>query len=97
MSAADEHRQVAGTFSERVVGAADWDAPAPVDGWLARDVVRHLVTWFPGFLASSSDVRLPAGPSVDDDPVGAWQSHAAAVQAVLDDPASAGKPAGAPN
>jgi uncharacterized protein (TIGR03086 family) len=36
-------------------------------------------------------VQLPAGPSVDDDPVGAWQSQADAVQAVLEDPAIASK------
>ena len=39
--------------------------PAPPEGWVARDVVRHLVEWFPGFLQSGAGVRLPAGPSVD--------------------------------
>jgi hypothetical protein len=34
-------------------------------------------------------VELPCGPSVDDDPVGAWQAHCDAVQALLDDPATA--------
>ena len=86
---AERHRLVAGTFSDRVRSTGDWSAPAPVDGWTARDVVRHLVEWFPGFLAMGSDVRLPSGPSVDDDPVGAWQVHADGVQAVLDDPANA--------
>ena len=41
---------------------------------------RHLVEWFPGFLAPGG-VRLPAGPSVDDDPVAAWQAPGDAVQA----------------
>lgn len=91
MSGADEHREIAGGFTDRVVGVADWDAPAPVEGWVARDVVRHLVTWFPEFLSSGSDVQLPAGPSVDEDPVGAWQSQCDAVQAVLDGPATAAK------
>jgi len=91
VSAADEHREIAGAFTDRVVGVADWDAPAPVEGWVARDVVRHLVTWFPEFLSSGSDVQLPAGPSVDQDPVQAWQSQCDAVQAVLDDPATAAK------
>ncbi|TWG95858.1 uncharacterized protein (TIGR03086 family) [Nocardioides sp. J9] len=86
---AAEHRAVAGTFGDRVRGVADWDAPAPVDGWRARDVVRHLVEWFPAFLADGSDLRLPAVAPVDDDPVAAWEQHAAAVQAVLDDPANA--------
>jgi uncharacterized protein (TIGR03086 family) len=91
VSPADEHREIAGAFTARVAGTGDWDAPAPVDGWVARDVVRHLVTWFPAFLESGTGITLPAGPSVDDDPVGAWQVHADAVQAVLDDPATASK------
>lgn len=87
---ADEHRAIAGAFTERVRGVADggWDAPSPVADWRARDVVRHLVEWFPAFLADGSDVELAPGPSVDDDPVAAWTHHADAVQAVLDDPAS---------
>jgi len=86
---AERHRRVAGAFSDRVRGTTDWSAPSPVDGWTARDVVRHLVEWFPGFLAMGSDVRLPTGPPVDDDPVAAWRVHADGVQALLDDPASA--------
>ncbi len=91
MSAASEFRQVAGRFGDAVHGvpADRWDAPAPVEGWVARDVVRHLVEWFPGFLAGGSDVTLPATGSVDDDPVGTWDAFAASVQAVLDDPATA--------
>ena len=86
---AERHRRIADAFSDRVRGTTDWSAPAPVDGWTARDVVGHLVEWFPGFLAMGSDVRLPTGPPVDEDPVAAWQVHADGVQAVLDDPASA--------
>ena len=91
MSAADEHREVATAFTDRVRGATDWDAPAPVEGWTARDVVRHLVTWFPGFLEGGAGVVLDRGPSVDDDPVAAWTVHSDAVQALLDDPTTATK------
>ena len=87
--ASAEHREIAGGFTARVEGTRDWDAPAPVDGWVARDVVRHLVEWFPAFLESGTGITLPAGPSVDEDPVKAWQVHVDAVQAVLDDPANA--------
>ncbi|MDO9456665.1 TIGR03086 family metal-binding protein [Nocardioides sp.] len=85
------HREVAGGFTRLVDGAAadSWDAAAPVEGWAARDVVRHLVEWFPAFLQSGAGVSLPAGPSVDDDPVAAWKVHADGVQALLDDPATA--------
>lgn len=91
--AAAEHRVVAGAFTDRVRGvpAGAWDNPAPVDGWVARDVVRHLVEWFPAFLEGGTGIGLPAGPSVDEDPAAAWTVHSDAVQALLDDPATAGK------
>src|SRR5689334_7958199 len=88
---AERHRQIAGTFTERVRGTRSWDTPAPVAGWTARDVVRHLTEWLPGFLASGAGIDLPKGPSVDEDPVAAWQVHCDAVQAVLDDPETAGR------
>ncbi|WP_293771646.1 TIGR03086 family metal-binding protein [Sporichthya sp.] len=88
---AARHRLYAGAFSDRVRGTSDWDAPAPVAGWTARDIVRHLVEWFPGFLAGGAGVQLPAGPSVDEDPVAAWTTQFDAVQAILDDPATAAK------
>jgi uncharacterized protein (TIGR03086 family) len=87
---AAHHRTVAAVFTERVRGTTDWDVPAPVPDWTARDVVGHLTSWFPGFL-SASGVELPAGPSVDDDPVAAWEHQVAAVQALLDDPDRAGR------
>jgi len=87
---AERHREIGQVFTDRVHGTRSWDAPAPVSGWVARDVVRHLVEWLPAFLAGGSTVRLPAVPSVDDDPVGAWQAHVDAVQELLDDPATAG-------
>jgi uncharacterized protein (TIGR03086 family) len=86
---AERHRQVAGLFTERVRGTRSWDAPSPVAGWAARDVVRHLTDWFPGFLASGAGIELPRGPSVDENPVAAWQVHCDGVQAVLDDPETA--------
>lgn len=89
-TAADDHRHIAASFTDRVnnVLTTGWDAPAPVQGWVARDVVRHLVTWLPPFLHSGAGITLPPGPSVDDDPAAAWAAHTKAVQAVLDDPAN---------
>jgi uncharacterized protein (TIGR03086 family) len=80
---ADRHREVAGAFGDRVAATRDWEAPAPVAGWTARDVVGHLVEWFPGFLAGGG-VTLPPGPAVADDPVAAWQHHARAVQDLIE-------------
>ena len=87
---AERHREIGRVFTARVRGTRSWDVPAPVPGWDARDVVRHLVEWLPALLSGGSAVRLPALPSVDDDPAGAWQAHVDAVQALLDDPATAG-------
>jgi uncharacterized protein (TIGR03086 family) len=93
VSYADEHRTIAAGFTQRVNGAARdaWDNPAPVEGWVARDVVRHLVEWFPSFLEAGAGIELPKGPSVDDDPVQAWAVQSDAVQALLDDPTTADK------
>lgn len=88
---AARHRAVSGAFLDLVRGTRDWEAPAPVAGWTARDVVGHLVDWFPGFLAAGAGVTLPDGATVDDDPVAAWQARHDAVQALLDDPATAGR------
>ena len=86
---AERHREIGQGFTDRVRGTRSWDVPSPVAAWTARDVVRHLTEWFPAFLAAGSGIQLPAGPSVDDDPVGAWQAQCDAVQALLDDPATA--------
>jgi uncharacterized protein (TIGR03086 family) len=85
-SPAERHRRIASRFSELVGGVDDWNVPAPVEGWTARDVVGHLIEWFPGFLRAGSGIELPTGPTVANDPMGAWTVHAAGVQKVLDDP-----------
>ena len=85
---AERYRRVAGRFTERVNEVPDraWDNPAPCEGWVARDVVRHLVEWIPAFLTSAGGPALPTGPSVDDDPAGAWAALDRGIQSLLDDP-----------
>lgn len=95
------HREVAATFTERVEGAerlGAWDAPTPVAGWTARDVVGHLVEWFPGFLTGGAGLSWDVGPApaVADDPVGAWRAQAVAVQNLLDAPESADRVVNSP-
>jgi len=85
LDASSRHREVASDFAEAIADVRDWEVPTPVDGWVVRDVVAHLVDWFTGFLAAGG-VALPAGPAVADDPAGAWSQHAASVQALLDGP-----------
>ena len=88
---AERHREIAAGFTTRVRAVTDWDAPSPVAEWKTRDVVRHLVEWFPSFLEHGAGIRLSHGPTADQDPVAAWTVHVDAVQALLDDPASADK------
>lgn len=82
----ERYRKVAARFTETVeaVPADAWEKPAPCEGWVARDVVRHLVEWMPGFFGDA--LEIPAGPSVDDDPVGAWKALDDGLQGALDDP-----------
>jgi uncharacterized protein (TIGR03086 family) len=87
--------KVAAGFTERVESVPEgaWDDPAPCEGWVARDVVRHLVEWLPGpgFLLGSFGVETGPIPSVDEDPAGAWAVVRDAIQRALDDPEIAGR------
>jgi uncharacterized protein (TIGR03086 family) len=83
---AAEYREVAGVFTARVDGvpADGWDAPTPVQGWVARDVVSHLIEWLPGVLG----FPVAEVPPVADDPVLAWHTHSDGVRRLLEDPQS---------
>jgi uncharacterized protein (TIGR03086 family) len=84
----DHYRRVAARFGQRVreVPEAAWDNPAPCEGWVTRDVVRHLVEWMPAFLTDAGGPQLRIGPSPDSDPVGAWTTLDSELQSLLDDP-----------
>lgn len=83
---ADRYQKVAAAFTARVesVPSDRWESPAPCAGWVARDVVRHLVEWVPGFFSSRGGPELPTGDA-DADPVGAWRALDAAVQSSFGD------------
>ncbi|MGH9111271.1 MAG: TIGR03086 family metal-binding protein [Acidimicrobiales bacterium] len=85
---AERFRNVAAGFTDRADAVPDsaWDNPTPCEGWVARDVVRHLAEWMPGFFLGSAGLAVPTGPSVDDDVTGAWRALRDALQAALDDP-----------
>ena len=89
-STAERFRRVAGRFTDRAreVAPEAWDNPAPCEGWVARDVVRHMVEWMPSLLAGAG-VELAPLPPVDDDPAVAWTALADQLQALLDDPVAA--------
>lgn len=89
-TAIERFRRVAGGFSEVVnaMPADAWERPAPCEGWVARDVVGHLVGWVPSILrGSGNEITITA--SVADDPAGAWSQLAAGLSALLADPAIA--------
>ncbi|MGE0881424.1 MAG: TIGR03086 family metal-binding protein [Acidimicrobiia bacterium] len=75
-----DHDAIADRFGAVVDGVTDWDAPTPVAEWRACDVVGHLTTWFPEFLASGG-IEIAHGDS--GDPVGSWHRHDAEVRALL--------------
>ncbi len=91
---AERYRNVAAQFTQRVraVPAGAWDNPAPCDGWVARDVVGHLVEWVPGFF-SRWDVDLSPSVPGEEDPVLAWTSVSDGIQRVLEDPEIAAREA----
>jgi uncharacterized protein (TIGR03086 family) len=91
LSPAQRYAKVADAFDRtvRAVPAGAWDRPAPCEGWVARDVVRHLVEWVPSFFATYAELDLGEMPSVDDDPVAAWAALDAEIRVVLSDPAIA--------
>jgi uncharacterized protein (TIGR03086 family) len=88
---AERYRRIADQFGARVQAVPDdaWERAAPCEGWVARDVVRHLVEWVPGFFDSYAGIELGAMPSVDTDPAGAWAALDLSLRALLDDPAVA--------
>jgi uncharacterized protein (TIGR03086 family) len=87
---AERYRRVADGFTARAeqMKPTTWELPTPCEGWVALDVVRHLVDWIPAFLVAAGGPVLAEGPSVDDDPVGAWTTLSAGIQGLLDDPAA---------
>ncbi len=89
---ADRFAAVAAGFTQRVndVAPAAWNNPSPCPGWTARDVVRHMVEWVPAFYSANANLVFPAGPSVDDDPAGAWAVVRDVILAALADPAVSG-------
>lgn len=84
---ADRYRRLSEDFATTVasIGPDGWDNRSPCEDWSARQLVQHMVdtqTTFLGFIGKHPSPP----PSIDDDPVSAWNHARAAVQAELDDP-----------
>jgi uncharacterized protein (TIGR03086 family) len=95
---ADRYRRHADAF-ERKVGAVrpeQWSNQSPCEAWDARDVVEHVVVMH-GVMLRPVNREPRAAPSVEDDPVRAFKSARADLEAVLDDPELAGRECDTPN
>ncbi|HEY7627506.1 MAG TPA: TIGR03086 family metal-binding protein [Ilumatobacteraceae bacterium] len=88
---AERYRTVASGFTAvaALVPEPAWDDPSPCEGWVARDVIRHMVEWIPSFINSATAITVSVEPSVDSDPVAAWQALSDSLQRLLDDPRTA--------
>jgi uncharacterized protein (TIGR03086 family) len=86
----DRYTAISAAFSERVhaVPADRWDRPAPCEGWVAQDIVRHLYEWVPSVLARNGAV-FTAALAPFADPVRAWDTLNDALAAALADPSIA--------
>lgn len=84
-SPAAQHAYDARRFAEltEAASADDWSRPSPVAGWTALDVVDHLLTWLPGFVAAAGIDLTPV--SVHPDPVAAWRQRSDEVQLLLEE------------
>ena len=85
---ADRYRTLADAFQDKVAAVSpdDWSNQSPCDEWTARQLVDHVVDVH-GMMLKPLDRTLSDRP---DDPLGAFQSARADLEAVLDDPALAG-------
>lgn len=83
---AERFRRLAAGLTERVGAVPDdrWSSPTPCEEWTTRQLVGHMVDVC-AMHASFVGPPLPAGPTVDEDPAGAWQAAQSGVQALLDD------------
>ena len=86
----ERFRDLAAKFTKRVEAVPDdrWSSSSPCEGWTTRDVVAHMAGNCSTFLGLIKR-EVPPGPSVDDDPAGAWANGRDAIQTALDDPAVA--------
>jgi uncharacterized protein (TIGR03086 family) len=87
---ADRYRRRADAFETLINSTPPerWASRSPCDGWLARDVVAHIVRHSAETLRDTAGVKV-APPLGLDDPTAAFRHVRAAVERVLDDPNTA--------
>ncbi|RSZ65081.1 trehalose-phosphatase [Corynebacterium hylobatis] len=82
---AERFEAVAAGFSAEVHRVHDWSAATPCAGWSARDIVNHLVTWYPANLRNAG-IDLSFTHDLQADPAGTWFAFVEAVRGLLADP-----------
>ena len=87
----ERYARVADQFTARVeaVPPDAWDRPSPCEGWVARDIVDHLVEWLSAHFFSTWGVPVTAAVGRHEDPVEAWEWLDAGIRAGLADPSIA--------
>ncbi len=91
---ADRFRRVAARFSHvaHQINGDGWNRATPCDGWIARDVIGHLIEWVPAVIGSAG-IDFPPAPAVDHHPAALFDHLAHTLQAVLDNPDEASREA----
>lgn len=95
---AERYRRRADAFDAKVAAVRpdQWADPSPCEKWTARDVVQHIVDMHEVMLTPLGRA-LSAAPSVAADPVAAFRAARTDVEAVLADPALAGRECDTPS
>lgn len=88
---AQRYRRLRDSFAAKVAAVPQerWANRSPCEDWTALDVVRHVVETQGRFEALFGRT-IETGPTVDDDPHGAFIAATDQVQAHLEDPETAG-------
>jgi uncharacterized protein (TIGR03086 family) len=88
---AQRYQRRADDFERKVAAVRpdQWSNQSPCEGWNARDVVGHIIDMH-GVMLRPFDQQLGPAPALDDDPLGAFRSARADIEAVLDDAELAG-------
>jgi uncharacterized protein (TIGR03086 family) len=86
----DRYRRRADAFEALIAQTApeQWNKPSPVDGWLARDVVAHVVDYSGHVLREVANISEVPTLADFPDPAAAFRAARECVERVLDDPAT---------
>jgi uncharacterized protein (TIGR03086 family) len=96
--ALERFRRASADFTTLVENVGDdaWEQPSPCEGWVASDVVGHLVEWVPGFFFERWPAMTKPIPAVESSPLAAWRALTEAVETALADDVVAQKVADTP-